>query len=74
MLINQKITFLRRKDVERLVGLGRSSIYKMVADGKFPKQVRIGSRAVAWRSDEIEQWIQEKLSESEEGNNYEKLV
>lgn len=48
---------LRRKQVEQITGLSRSSIYAMMADGGFPRQKKIGRRAVAWRREEIEDWV-----------------
>lgn len=48
---------LRRKQVEQITGLSRSSIYAMMADGVFPRQKKIGRRAVAWRREEIEDWV-----------------
>lgn len=48
---------LRRPEVEARVGLSRSSIYAFMADGSFPKPIRIGPRAVAWRSTDIEKWL-----------------
>ena len=52
---------LRRKTVEKLTGLSRSSIYAMMSGGTFPKQIKIGRRAVAWRQNDIENWINEKI-------------
>lgn len=52
---------LRRKTVEKLTGLSRSSIYAMMSEGTFPKQIKIGRRAVAWRQKDIENWINEKI-------------
>ena len=51
------LKFLRRPQVERLTGLSLSTIYAMVADGSFPKQVKIGRRAVAWREADIDDWM-----------------
>ena len=48
---------LRRKQVEQITGLSRSSIYAMMAEGRFPKQRKIGRRAVAWLKDDIDNWI-----------------
>jgi prophage regulatory protein len=42
--------------VVRLTGLGRSTIYRLIAEEKFPSQVRIGARAVEWRWTDLEQW------------------
>lgn len=48
---------LRRPDVEALTGLSRSTIYKFMKDGTFPKAVKIGPRAVGWRQADIEDWL-----------------
>ena len=48
---------LRRPDVEALTGLSRSTIYASMDRGTFPRPVRIGLRAVAWREDDIERWL-----------------
>ena len=47
----------RRRQVEQLVQLSRSTIYAAVKAGTFPAPVRIGARAVAWRVSEVEQWL-----------------
>ena len=48
---------LRLEQVEHATGLKKSAIYAKIKNGKFPTAVRLGSRAVAWRSDEIQKWI-----------------
>ncbi len=48
--------FLRVQSVVRMTGLARSTIYEMMAEERFPKQVRIGARAVAWRRADIFEW------------------
>ena len=48
---------LRRPAVEAMVGLRRAAIYDLVARGQFPRPVRIGARAVAWRFTDIAAWI-----------------
>ena len=48
---------LRRPEVEARVGLSRSAIYVAMDRGTFPRPVRIGVRAVAWREDAIERWL-----------------
>jgi prophage regulatory protein len=53
----EHMQLLRRKQVEQITGLSRSSIYAMMADGVFPRQKKIGRRAVAWRREDIEAWV-----------------
>jgi prophage regulatory protein len=48
--------FLRMRAVVRLTGLGRSTIYRLVAQDRFPAPVKLASRAVAWRRVDLERW------------------
>ena len=51
---------MTRKDVEQMTGLGRSSIYKMMSEGAFPRPLKVSAYAVRWRRDEIVQWIESR--------------
>lgn len=60
---------LRLKTVENLTGLSRSSIYRMVKAGEFPPPIKLtGSRSVAWVTEEVDAWIQARISESRGGD------
>ena len=48
---------LRYPDVQRVTGLNRKTIERRVKADRFPVPVRLGARAVGFRSDEIEAWI-----------------
>ena len=54
---------LRRDEVEAKTGFKRAHIYSLMKEGKFPKALRLGVRAVGWDSVEIEQWIADRLNE-----------
>lgn len=54
---------LRRAEVEAKTGFKRAHIYNLMRDGKFPKAMRLGVRAVGWDSVEIEQWIADRRNE-----------
>ncbi|MBL4874616.1 MAG: AlpA family phage regulatory protein [Rhodobacteraceae bacterium] len=49
-------TYHRRNAVEKITGLSRSLIYEMMARDEFPRPIRIGRRAVAWRESDIVNW------------------
>jgi len=51
------IKFLRLASVKEVTGLSRSSIYAFIEQGKFPRQIKIGERAVAWDELEVQEWI-----------------
>src|SRR5881398_1363991 len=48
---------LRLPAVIAIVGLKKSTIYANIKDGKFPPPVKLGARAVAWRSQDIADYI-----------------
>ena len=54
--------FIRLKEVMHVTGLGRSSIYNYMAEGRFPKTVSLGGRAVAWVESEVQDWMLAKVS------------
>ena len=41
-----------------VTGFGRSTIYALMANGEFPRSIRIGARAVGWLESDIDQWIE----------------
>ena len=53
---SQAAHFLRIAVVIRLTGLGRSTIYRLIAEDKFPSPVRLAKRAIAWRRADLERW------------------
>ena len=48
---------LKRPEVEAVTGLSRASIYSKIKAGTFPLPVRLGSNSVAWRADDVDDWI-----------------
>ena len=53
---NSPSLLLRLPAVMKMTGLGRSTIYRMVAQQRFPCPVRITGRAVAWRRADVDEW------------------
>ena len=48
---------IRLPEVQHRVGLGRSTIYRWMSEGKFPKPMPLGSHSVAWAEEDINDWI-----------------
>ncbi|MFC6672526.1 helix-turn-helix transcriptional regulator [Marinobacterium aestuariivivens] len=51
---------LKRTEVEKRYCLSRSTIYRLMDEGLFPRPVRLGSRSVAWKESDLEQWLEER--------------
>ena len=70
---NQKHRFIRLPEVLSRTGFGRTSIYRKMEDGSFPKSLKLGgppkdpnefdSRAIAWLEAEVDQWIESRIED-----------
>ena len=55
---------IKLPEVKHLTGLGRSSIYRMMGEGKFPSSISLGGgRSVGWVESEVTGWIEERIQE-----------
>jgi len=54
---------IRLKDVIDSTGLGRSTVYKYISEGTFPKPVSLGDRCVGWVEGEVRDWILARIKE-----------
>jgi len=54
---------LRMKDLPSKVGYQPSTIYGLIAQGRFPRPIKIlpGGRAAGWRETQIDNWIEENM-------------
>ena len=69
----QKHRFIRLNEVMSRTGYGRTSIYRKMKDGSFPKSLKLGgppkdpsifdSRAVAWIEDEVDHWMESRIDD-----------
>ena len=77
-IIRQK-RFIRLPEVLTRTGYGRTTIYRKMEDGSFPRSVKLGgppidpnvfdSRAIAWIEDEVEQWIESRIEDRDLGSS-----
>ena len=60
----QQTKLIKIGRVMEKVSLSRAQIYKMIASGDFPSQIKLTERSVAWREDELDTWILGRCSAS----------
>lgn len=53
---------LRCREVQHAIGLSRSTIYRMIERGDFPRPQKLGLSAIGWRESAIEGWIKSQNS------------
>ena len=49
--------YLRREEVQEIVGIGRSTLYRLMRRGEFPLPIKIGRRAIRWPLSEIDEYL-----------------
>ena len=62
-LVDEGDRLIRLKEVQRMVGLGATSIYRYVRRGIFPPPVKPTPQISLWSYQQIQQWIRDKLEE-----------
>lgn len=53
---------VRLKTVLSRTGLSRSTIYRKIAEGTFPVQLKISTHGAGWRESDINRWIADPAS------------
>ena len=53
--------FLRLPAVLERTGLSRSTLYRRISQGTFPKQVQISLRCAGWRESAITEWMRNPI-------------
>ena len=53
---------LRLPAVLDRTGLSRSTLYRKIQEGTFPRQIALGARSAGWRESAVETWMQSPVS------------
>ena len=53
--------FLRIKEVMKMTGIARSTIWLWVSEGKFPKPIKLSPRITISEEEKVNNWMKEKL-------------
>lgn len=60
------LRYLRLREVRERVSLGHSTIYRMMAAGAFPRQVKLSERTSAWIESEVEAFMNARIAERDQ--------
>lgn len=62
--MSDPVQMLNLKQVMKITTLSKSTIYALIHEKKFPRQVRLTpGGSVAWVQSEIHAWIEERMHE-----------
>lgn len=53
---------IRLRTVLARTGLSRSTMYRKIAEGTFPAQIKISVNGAGWRESEVNQWIENPVA------------
>ena len=56
--------YYRVKTLSEMLDIGQSTIYKWVADGRFPKGIQLTKKLTVWAHEDLHSWL-EKNKESD---------
>ena len=51
--------------VMEITSLSSATIYRLIKQGDFPKQIKLSQRTVVWNMDEIDNWLEHKMDTRE---------
>ena len=60
--MRQPDRIIRFNTVRARTGLSRSTIYRKIAEGTFPAQIKISVNGAGWHESEINRWIANPVS------------
>ena len=60
------VMFMRLPQVKQYTCLSKSSIYRKIGKGEFPKQVSLGARSVVWVKSQIDEWCSSKIKDTQD--------
>lgn len=55
--MRQPDRIVRLNTVRYRTGLSRSTIYRKIAEGTFPRQLKISTNGAGWRESDIDRWV-----------------
>lgn len=55
-----KDRILRIKEVIEMVGVSRTTLWRMECRGEFPRRVPLSSRSIGWRYQDVDSWIKSR--------------
>ncbi|ESZ82050.1 regulatory protein [Pseudomonas aeruginosa DHS29] len=69
VILGLPMRIIRLKDVIDSTGIARSTIYKLIGEGEFPKPVPLVGRSVGWVESEVHEWIKARIAERDRTNS-----
>ena len=70
--MSEREKIVRAPELQEWIGLSRSTVWRLVKAGEFPAPIRLHGNAVAWREQDVNEWIKSRplaTTEQESGGD-----
>jgi prophage regulatory protein len=57
-----RIKLIKLPQVMQITTLSRATVYRLIAKGEFPKQIKLSERASAWIEHEVLEWLDNRIN------------
>jgi prophage regulatory protein len=57
-----RIKLIKLPQVMQITTLSRATVYRLIAKGEFPKQIKLSERASAWIEHEVHEWLDNRIN------------
>jgi len=59
-----EVRFCRISEACRIAGIGKSQVFALQREGRFPPCIKLSPRVTVWRYDELLSWIEARTAEA----------
>ena len=66
--MNNKV-LIKLKKVKEITTFSTATIYRLISQGEFPKQIKLAERSSGWLLEEVYNWIDQKKDERDGGDS-----
>ena len=66
--MNNKV-LIKLKKVKEITTFSTATIYRLISQGEFPKQIKLAERSSGWLLEEVYNWIDQKKDERNGGDS-----
>ncbi|WP_426664080.1 helix-turn-helix transcriptional regulator [Rhodanobacter aciditrophus] len=53
---------IRIREATQRTGLSKAMVYRLIAAGQFPRQIRLTERTSAWVESEVQAWVDSRIA------------
>jgi len=73
-MLENRTKLIKLPEVLKITTLSRASIYRLIAENRFPEQVKLSTRACAWVEQDVLDWVNDRINGRHSSANQQKFI